>query len=161
MPFIAIALVIAAAFGGGTALAAQNALPGDILWGFKVHVNESLEGAMSSSDVAKTNWDIAAIETRLAEAQTLAAHDTLTAQTQAEIAANFKEHADGVATTIKKLEDSGNLKSAADVAARFQAVLAGSATGSPLISSVREMLDEASTLSAAASLSVQKEEDQY
>jgi hypothetical protein len=164
MPFIAIALLIAAALGGGTALAAQQSLPGDPLWGFKVHVNEGVQGALSTSHQSKADWDIAAIQSRLAEAQTLEAQGKLDAQTQSDIAANFNEHAQGAEDAISKLEAAGNAAAAADAAARFQAAVAQfvslnagmDAGGAPAASTAlgetaRGVLDVASKLSAQTS----------
>jgi hypothetical protein len=97
MPIIAIALVVAAALGGGTAAVAEHSLPGEPLWNFKIHVNEGVRSAMAVSDEAQAKWDIAVLETRLNEAKELAADDKLTATAQADISANFDAHADEVA----------------------------------------------------------------
>jgi len=166
MPIIAIALLIAAVLGGGTAVAAQQSLPGDMLWGFKVHVNEGVTEALSTSDQARAEWDITAIQTRLAEAQTLQAQGKLDAQAQADITENFKEHSQDVAGIITKLEADGQPAVAADIAARFQAAAAGylaaqggasaqgtvqASSATTLVGSVRTTLDEATQLSADAS----------
>lgn len=167
MPFIAIALLLAAAIGGGTSVAAQNALPGDALWGFKVGVNESVGAALAPSGKAQADFDIAAMESRMKEATTLAANGKLSADAKADVETNFEAHAKSVQAEIAKLEDSGDYSGAADVAARFQAAVAthasaladanGSATAEvkanlgDLIAKVRGTLDAASTLSAKAS----------
>ena len=165
MPIVGIALLLAAALGGGTAVAAQQSLPGDLLWGFKVHVNKSVEGTLALSDQAKANWDITAIRTRLAEAQVLAGAGKLDAQAQADITANINEHAQGVAGAVAKLEQSGGAGQAADIAAHFQAVMAQSAASlgtaqasagadagaAPLLTTVHTVLDQASHLSAQTS----------
>jgi hypothetical protein len=127
MPFIALALVIAAALGGGTAALAQTSLPGDALWGFKVHVNEGVAGALSASDEAKANWDLTAIKSRVAEAQKLSQKGKLSADAQATIAANIQTHADGLSSTITKLQADGDTKGAATIAAQYQAELAAAA----------------------------------
>jgi hypothetical protein len=167
MPLIAIGLVIAAALGGGTALAAQNALPGDALWGFKVHVNENIEGAMSTSDVAKAGWDLSAINTRINEAQTLAAQGTLTADEQADISTNMQAHISDVTNEIAKLESQGDTQDAADVSERLQAQMSNASQTlaqadasananvqvslAPILTSVHATLDQASDLSAQTS----------
>ena len=164
MPIIAIALALAAVLGGSTAALAQNSLPGDTLWGFKVHINEGLQGALTTNNEARANADIAAIQTRLAEAQTLAAQGTLTAEEQSHIQTNLAAHAQGVATAIQKLQAQGNAATAAEVAARYQATMAAgvgplaeaqasakvgaSASLAPLVAEVHAALDAASALSA-------------
>lgn len=167
MPFIAIGLVIAAALGGGTAALAQNSLPGDALWGFKVQINEGLQGVFSSSDNAHANWDINAINARLDEAEALAAKGNLSASSETKIDNNFDLHAHSVLSIIDNLQAHGDTKAAADIAAKFQAAVAQhatvlsqadanykadvAATLAPIVLKVRATLDQASDVSASAS----------
>lgn len=165
MPFIAIALVIAAALGGGTAAVAQTSLPGDALWGFKVHVNEGVAGALAASDSARADWNLNTIKTRMFEAQKLSAKGELTAEAQADIAANIKVHADGITDTVTKLVSNGDTYSAATIAARYQAELAAAADNTSAAASAKgsndalnaglhAALEDASTLSASVSVAV-------
>lgn len=167
MPLIAIALVIAAALGGGATVAANNALPGDTLWGFKTTINENIGGAFATTDEAKANWDISVATARLDEAQKLASEGKLDAKVQAAIQENFDAHVKDAATLVAKLQASGKTTVAADVATRLQTSLAQHAsavveTGSnqntdvqttiaPFLTSVRGTLDAAANLSASAS----------
>lgn len=167
MPFIAIALLVAAALGGGVSVAAQNSLPGDALWGFKTGVNEQVTGAFSAGDEAKADWDISIIKARLEEAQRLAAKGALSANVQADLSANFDAHAEDIASRVAKLQASGKADIAAQVATRFQAALAQSATAvadasahsettvqatlDPLLTDIRGTLDAAANLNASAS----------
>jgi broad specificity phosphatase PhoE len=150
MHFIVIALVIAAAIGGGTSVAAQSALPGDALWGFKVGVNETVGAALAAEGKAQADFDLQVLEARLKETSMLSAEGRLSAEAKAEATANFDAHAKNVAAQIEQLERQGDFKAAADVAARFQATLATHAGESSI--DVSEVLDVASTLSASASL---------
>ena len=136
MPFIAIALLIAAAIGGGTSVAAQNALPGDALWGFKVVINERLQPGN----------DIAAIQTRLQEAKELSEQGKLNAKERADILSNIDEHAAAVEKQINNSRSIGDYTTAAALATNLQAALAGAAG----VLDVRTMLDVASGLSAEA-----------
>jgi len=171
MPFIAIALLIAAAIGGGTSVAAQNALPGDALWGFKVGVNENIQAALAAEGKAQADFDIAAIKSRLKEAGELSANAKLDAGAQADIEANFESHAKSVMKQIEKLQAKGDYSEAADVAVRLQAAIASQASGlsnataqveargsaqaqsvlNSLLVKVRGTLETASTVSADAS----------
>src|SRR5438552_3912642 len=62
---IAALIMLASA---GTALGAQNALPGDVLYPVKLHVNEKLETALASSPEAKALVSADLAERRLSEA---------------------------------------------------------------------------------------------
>jgi hypothetical protein len=152
MPFIAIALVIAAALGGGTAAAAQASLPGDALWGFKVHVNERLAGALAASDQAHADWDLNTIKIRLAEAESLSAKGQLSTDAQADIAANLKLHAANITNTVAKLQANNDAQAAANIAARYQAELAGAPT--PMSASVQPSLEAATNMLASVSASL-------
>ena len=171
MPFIAIALIVAAALGGGTSFAAQSALPGDALWGFKVGVNENVRAALAAEGKAQADFDLSAIEERMREAAALAAKGRLNAEVQADIQGNFGAHAESVQKQILRLQEKGDYAAAADVAARFQATVATHATAlanakarastnananaqavlGNLINKVQTTLDTASSLSADAS----------
>jgi hypothetical protein len=164
MPIIAIAIVIAAALGGGTAFAAQSSLPGDALWNFKTSVNENVEGAFAQNTKAKADLDLKLATKRLDEAQQLATDGSLNSQARADLEANFDLHAKDLATLIAKLQTDGHASDAASIAAHFQAQLAkhasdirASATSTassevePLLKSLRATLDDAATLSAETS----------
>ncbi len=128
MPFIALALLIAATFGGGVSLAANQTLPGDALYGFKIHVNENVGGAMSFGSEARTSFDISAVEKRLKEAEKLAAQGGLNADAQAKINSNFEAHAAAVQKGIAKLQQEGKHDAAANLSARFESILAAHAS---------------------------------
>lgn len=153
MPFITIALLIAAALGGGASVAAQNSLPGDSLWNFKVQVNERIAETVAVGNKAKADWDISAAQERLDEAAGLSAKGKLDAGAQAKIQGNFDAHAKAIAERVAALQSEGDYVAAADVAARFQAMLAKEARG---VLDIRASLDSASTLSAEASAKVKQ-----
>ncbi|MDE2071675.1 MAG: hypothetical protein KGI70_03025 [Patescibacteria group bacterium] len=164
MPIIALAILIAAALGGGVSAAAAHSTPGDVLWGFKVEVNESLQGALSFGDEQKANWDIAVAQERLQEAQRLAAEGKLDANAQAQLAANFRRHASDVADRVAALEATGKYAAAADVSARFESTLSQSASvlaqanvdaQGELSTLVRSTLGAVGNLSADASAQAQ------
>lgn len=152
MPFIAIALVVAAAIGGGTSLAAQNALPGNPLWNFKVAVNENIQAALAAEGKAQAEFDIAAIEARLNEARELAAQARLSADAQADLETNFEKHSASVAQQITKMHADGDFSAAADIAARFQAALA---TGGSALADANVSAEAATEASAQAKANVQ------
>ncbi|HVZ75836.1 MAG TPA: DUF5667 domain-containing protein [Candidatus Paceibacterota bacterium] len=90
MPIAAFLLVVFA--GGGTALAAQGALPGETLYPVKIYVNENVAGALAIGDAAKASYNISVAQTRLEEAETLASMGRLDATTTSELQANLDAH---------------------------------------------------------------------
>lgn len=89
--FAAVLLVVFV--GGGTASAAQGALPGDLLYPVKVSINEKVEAALTSNVAAKAEVEAKFAERRIEEAQALASQDRLDTPKADMIAAKFELHA--------------------------------------------------------------------
>jgi hypothetical protein len=90
LPF---AVLLVMGLGTGTAFAAQGALPGDILYPVKIHVNEAVEVALATTPAQKAQTEESIADLRVVEAQTLAAQGRLDATTTQELEDNFNEHA--------------------------------------------------------------------
>lgn len=101
-----ILLAILIALGGGTSFAAQSSLPGDVLYPVKVDVNEQVSGWFALTPQAKAANDAAIANTRLTEAEELAAQGRLNSNVKAQLEANFQAHADKAQAEIKNLENS-------------------------------------------------------
>ena len=113
--FIVIALLV----GGGVSFAAaEKALPGDVLYPVKVHVNEEVRGLASLSPEAKANWEAVLASRRLEEAEDLAAKSDLSADVRDRLEANFEEHADKAEARIASLNGT-DAKAAADIASNL------------------------------------------
>ncbi len=119
---ILIAILIVILAGGGAAAAAENAKPGDALYGFKVNVTEEVRSALAFSAQAKAGWESELAGRRLDDAEEVTANATLDADTRAQLEENFKRHADSVEARIKDLEDV-DLNAAADLSANFETSL--------------------------------------
>lgn len=120
---IAFALAVLVVGAGGTAYAAEDALPGDTLYAVKVGVNEPVAGALAVTPAAKGAWHAQVAETRLAEAQTLVSEGRLTASTSDELAADFTEHASRVDEIAASLQAS-DPDASARLSGGFSAALA-------------------------------------
>ncbi|HVV38904.1 MAG TPA: DUF5667 domain-containing protein [Candidatus Paceibacterota bacterium] len=103
---VVAALLLIVFTGGGTAFAAQGALPGTPLYPVKIYVNENIQGALAVSPEAKVSFHTAVAETRLKEAETLASQGRLDATTSAEIESNLNEHIAQADTIAASLEES-------------------------------------------------------
>lgn len=116
-----VALIVTG--GAGVSVAAENALPGDALYGIKVGVNENVRAALSFSSEAKARWEGRRAERRLEEAEKLAAEGSASADVLARLQSNFEAHAERVESRIAEFESRENFAAAADVAANFQTSL--------------------------------------
>lgn len=107
-----IASIIAAvliAFSGGTAAAAENTVPGDLLYPVKVKINEEVRSALALTSEAKINWENRRAERRLEETEKLAGENKLTTTTATMLAEKFQEFADKADDRLEKLQASGKL----------------------------------------------------
>ncbi len=117
------AILLVVGLSGGTAFAAQSALPGEPLYAVKVQVNEKVAVALATTPAAKAAVNAAIATTRLEEAETLASQGTLDATTTAALANNFATHADAaqINTVAIAANDPGT---AAQLGTSFSSTLA-------------------------------------
>lgn len=116
-----IALVVLV--GGGTSFAAEGTLPGDLLYPVKVTVNEEVRAALSLSAESKADWEAERAVRRLEEATQLAVSGNVNADVQADLESRFEAHVEKAEAHIQTVEDDGDLETASDLAAKFEASL--------------------------------------
>lgn len=121
--FATIAVILALALGGGTGVAAESALPGDALYGVKVHVNEELRAAFAQGDEARAEWDARRAERRLEEAQALIIRGELKTTIQEKLTGRLESHIDKLEEHIAKLQEAGKDEAAAQLSTRLEAAL--------------------------------------
>lgn len=83
----ATAFLVLMVGAGGSAYAAEGALPGDILYPIKVHVTEPAVTALTPSGRAQVTWQITIAKRRLKEAATLSGEGRLATSTEATLTA--------------------------------------------------------------------------
>lgn len=113
MPALLITLMLIA--GGGTSLAAQGALPGDLLYPIKIDINEEVVSALALSDEAEASLQAKLAKERLEEAETLAANGKLTAELATDLSIHLKSHQEKAETLSAKLEAKGDLKTSGNI----------------------------------------------
>lgn len=90
-------------------VAAERALPGDVLYPIKVRINEELRGALvSSSPYQQVEWETERLERRISEAKLLADAGELTPAAEAEVAEAIKKHSDAAKASINSIRESDN-----------------------------------------------------
>ena len=121
-PVLASVLLLAMTIGGTVSYAAESALPGEFLYGIKVHVNEPLAGSFKFTSESRARHEARRAIRRLEEAEHLAVRADLNAATAAAISEKMKWHA----TNIRKNIDSLRARGLADAAASLDAELMAS-----------------------------------
>lgn len=92
--------------GGSVSAVADNALPGDPLYAFKLNVNEEVKGLFQKTPAEKVAWRQSQIENRVQEIQTLAASKTLTKAKQATVQKAIDSHLKELSNDLTTLSDT-------------------------------------------------------
>lgn len=117
--------------GGSVSVVADNSLPGDPLYSFKVNVNEEIKGAFLKTPQDKLSWEKRRIDNRLNEIKTLASTQTLTKAKQEKAQEALDTHLAKVSVELATLsEEQPNeaLKVTADLEANLKATKEAIAT---------------------------------
>lgn len=117
-----ILIVLAILLGGGVTFGAEKALPGDVLYPVKIHINEQVRGFVALSPEAKAAWETEAAGRRLEEAEELAAQSKLDMDVRVRLEQNFQAFADRAGDRIKDFEERDADK-AAEIASNFETSL--------------------------------------
>ena len=120
---LAAALVLVLVFGSSVSYAAENALPGDVLYSVKTYLNEPARLALATNAEAKAEVQIELAERRIEEATILAAEGRLDDDTQENLAVAFESHVSAATTNIAETEESDD-SPASELATRFENRLA-------------------------------------
>lgn len=89
-PAVAVTASLLLSMSGTAAYAAESALPGDMLYPVKIHVNESVRASLAVSAEAEAAVRASIAEERLREAEKLAADGRLSAEARARLASDFE-----------------------------------------------------------------------
>lgn len=122
VPALAIITLVVAS-GAGISLAAENSLPGDLLYPVKVSINEEIKEKFARTDEDKVRWLVAVAERRIEETEKLASENRLDAKASATIEANFSKNAEKIKERLNSSEGKENLTIAADVTSRLETSL--------------------------------------
>lgn len=109
--------------GSTVSFAAENTVPGDILYPIKIHVNESVLSAIAVTPQAKADWSVTQTERRLQEVEKLASTPSATPEVRAAAEANFNASADQVQQHISNFEKNNDSSDAMATAGRLTDML--------------------------------------
>lgn len=101
--------------GGSVSVVADNSLPGDPLYSFKINVNEEVKGNLMKTPEDKLAWQKTRIDNRVGEIKTLAASKTLTKAKQETAQKALNTHIETLSVELSKTETNEALKLTADL----------------------------------------------
>lgn len=122
--FVVVFLII---FSSGVSSFAERALPGDLLYGIKVSINEPAVGMFTSSKIEKIKWKEKLVERRLEEVQKLISEDNLKETTRLDLENQIKEQIDDFSSDVSDLsldlEEKDESESSSDLNIKLQTSL--------------------------------------
>ena len=107
--------------GGMCSAVANNALPGDPLYAFKLNINEKVKGFFQQTPEAKVAYNAKRVETRVKEIKTLAESKTLTKAKQATVQKALDEHIQDLSADLGSVPASAALSVTANLENTLQA----------------------------------------
>ncbi|MDP3989207.1 MAG: DUF5667 domain-containing protein [bacterium] len=108
-----MAALFLAMTGTVTISAAEGALPGDLLYPIKVHVNEETQALFSRSEESRASFEVSRLARRLQEAGQLANQGRLTQEQETQLVTNIEKHSRSARSHIANAAQSQ--KSSVDV----------------------------------------------
>lgn len=120
----AFALALILMISGSVSLAAERALPGDMLYPIKVDVNEEVREKLLFSQEAQALFELQRIERRLEEAEMLAFQRTFTKEAGGELQHKLASHAEALRAYHERFTAQGNEAAAATIGLELEASLA-------------------------------------
>ncbi len=141
MAFLVMLLTVVGILGGTLSYRASTALPDDLLYVYKIEVNENIAAYVAHTDEAQARWNLYSLQQRLREARNLAMRGKLDVVAQAKVTANIVSHVQNLTSLIVRLQASGSNVEAAALAVQVtklldseaHAVADTSALGSPTV----------------------------
>ena len=120
-PVFASVLLLAMTVGGTVSYAAESALPGEFLYGIKVHINEPLAGSFKFTSESRARYETRRTIRRLEEAEHLAVRSNLSRVAAATISDKVRWHSAKVRKNIESLRSGGFADAAASLDAELMA----------------------------------------
>ncbi|MBI4128631.1 MAG: hypothetical protein HY460_01150, partial [Parcubacteria group bacterium] len=135
-PFaIALAALLIVVLGGGVALAAEAALPGDLMYPVKIHVTEELRATLAGSLEDKAQWEVERLLRRFEEVEQLLAQGKLDVKKTALVSQNLINGSFAVKQKAAALQSRDKLEAAENVTSDFDAAVRAHTQLLPLLAS--------------------------
>ncbi len=107
-------------FGTGVTYAAQDSMPGELLYPIKIHVNEPVEGFFNFSPKSKAEWELDKMNRRLNELEGLKEQGPLDMKTKFQIKQQLDMNAQIFENHLKDLQSEGDAESEMEIRNQFQ-----------------------------------------
>lgn len=119
---ISILVIGGLLMSGSVSLAAENTVPGDVLFPVKVHVNENVRGTFSVTTKAKAEWEVRLVERRLEEVEKLAVIPDVSIVVQQIAEQNLEHYSERVKNRIARFEEDEDEDGAMETSSKLSDV---------------------------------------
>lgn len=109
--------------GSSVSFAAENTLPGDLLYPVKINLNEKVRDALAITPQAKADWAVQKAERRLVEAEKLAVAPSVPTPIKISAEDNFKAATRDAQNAITTLDNNKDSKDAIAATAKLSEML--------------------------------------
>lgn len=110
------AFLLLAASGGGLVYAAEYAVPGDMLYGIKIHLNEAFRAKLQVTPEDRAQWALERLERRMDELRRLSARGTSDEELDVALGAEIEATANAVQAEVEALPAAAAERAAARTA---------------------------------------------
>lgn len=121
VPALCLAVLLVAT--GGTSLAAENALPGDLLYPVKIGLNEQVRSFTAITPEAKAKFALEITDRRLKEVALLSSQGRLDAAASATIQGELLKQAGQIKNQVASLVATNNIQAAQEISLNFESSL--------------------------------------
>ena len=108
---------------GGTSIAAEQSLPGDLLYPVKININEQVRGFTAVTPEAKAKFALEITDRRLKEVAILSSQGRLNAETGAIIQGELLKQAGQIKNQVASLVSTNNIQAAQEISLNFESSL--------------------------------------
>ena len=120
---ISVLVMAGLLMGGSASFAAENTMPGDILYPIKTNVNEVVRGVVALTPKAKAEWEVRLVERRLNEVERVEAKDDARQETKEAARTNLGKYTERVNKRIVKFEEDKDSEEAIVTAGKLADML--------------------------------------
>lgn len=121
VPALSLAVLLLAT--GGTSLAAENALPGDLLYPVKIGLNEQVRSFTAITPEAKAKFALEITDRRLKEVALLSSKGLLNAETSSIIQGELLKQAGQIKNQVASLVSTKDIRAAQEISLNFESSL--------------------------------------
>ncbi|MFZ2832126.1 MAG: hypothetical protein WAZ40_03150 [Minisyncoccia bacterium] len=107
---------------GSVSFAAEGAVPGDVLFPIKVHVNEPVLGAVAVTPKARADWQVRLVERRLEEVEKISVMPDVSPEVRQVAEQNLASYTEEVEAKISKFDNDDDGDNALQTASRLSNV---------------------------------------